>query len=162
MIQLKHDVYHDCTQPRIRLLHQHNFPGAFYAVWTCNLDLASDIYFSKSHDIDAFPSRQWGALYFALTKESTHKQWYCLSKRTEDWPEEDKIRLVGQSVTLEPHQTVFVEAKNKQLCATLYLGNRDYGEYSAMDGVGFSEVIADRFVIGEPGRGSEASVLTVE
>ena len=147
-IQLKNDVYNDCTQPRLRLLHTHALPSAFYAAWTCVLDLASEIYFSKSTD-QSFESNQWGALYYVLVKESTHKKWYCLSKPVDEWPEPTRISIVGQSTSFENKQVVFVDAKNQELCATLYFGNRDFGEYKDIDGIGFSELESDRFVVNQ-------------
>ena len=155
-LQLRNDIYRDCQQPRLRLLDTPSLPGAFYSVWTCIPDLASELYFTRSEDV-SLPTLQWGARYYALVRHE--KAWYCLSRPVENWENTEKVNLlVGQGQPLVSQQTVFVPVDEKDLCASVYMGNRDFGEYKAIQSMGFLEDEPERFVVGNPTEAVDAAV----
>ena len=143
-VQLRNDVYEDCVEPRLRLVDSPPLPEAFYAMWTCELSLASEIHFARSESL-VLPSREWGARYFALVRRNKH--WYCLSQPVDSWTSLLQGQLVGQGATVLDKQVFFVSVEHRELCATLYLGDRDFGDYKTDKAAGVVFGKPSRFVV---------------
>lgn len=155
-IELRHDVYADCPEPRLTMLQSEEFLKSYAAVWTC-VDEGSAITFSRANQEEILnnfeESNEWGSLYYALVQSEERNAWYCLTKALSA---QEKNTIVGSVFTTKTNQVFFIKYtdETRHLCATVYLGSRDIGDHVPEKSIGFETQDPDRVVVTNPNKDS--------